>query len=316
MFSLRRRFWPIFFTFSLLFFGCFTLASFGLGQSTVTFPSRGGVTYSDGGEIATKIYVNYTGATYNQGTKKIEGDGVDFYHEFATAGTPYYNEIDNGFGNDLGSGSPSFMMSTTSTGPGRDEFNIRDMQNVVGNEHFVSVWYFLPSDWRVRDTGGLNFYALADPMQREGGNWAPYVEIWIHDYGGNLEQFRVSVGGKDPNNNEVILLNKDGSEARAYDVLPRGRWFNVKWWLRRDSEPGKSFVKVWVDGHLICDQTAFPYESGPLNYVKVSGVPQLLDLSIVNDYMTTVAKVYHQGTGVLHKLWTDDLEIWDRNPTP
>lgn len=285
-----------------------------------------------------KISMDFTGA-YKSGTNDVKGDGCDYVIGTtaplgALVGGPleYTNwTIDtNPPVPSPGSGGAALKeWDTNQSQKCRAEFNIYNMETKVGNEIYVSNWYYFPSNWVVPQAAG--WYSIADPM--EGGsatNWKPMIEIWITQP--NPPNFTVTVGGQDLNGIQIKYLNNNGTYCtKTYtpSQFPSGRWFNVKWWLRRDPTLGKSFIKFWFDGQLICNQTAFPYETGPLNYVQqninpppLSGtwppLPQnenLTDLAYGNSYYTTFAKDYHGGSDYVHQLWTDDLEVYNGSPS-
>jgi hypothetical protein len=232
------------------------------------------------------------------------------------------------------------MWDTDPSQAARAEFSASNMQRKVGNEQYVSVWYYLPANWTITQT----WYSIADPMQCvDSTNYAPYIEIWITQP--THSTFRVQVGGRQPEYEdypypgyECLYVNRDGSIAQktfTEDQFPRGRWFNVQWWIRRSPNPGESFIKLWFDGVQIADQIAFPYEAPQnddwrpngatqtLNYVKSfsevssgegKGPYMLTDLGYSQSYFTTYAKDYHGADGTQHILWTDDLQVWNTNP--
>jgi len=73
--------------------------------------------------------------------------------------------------------------------------------------------------------------------------------------------------------------------------LPRGRWFNLEYYLNR-RETNSEF-KVWFDGQLISDRAN-------LTWIKS-----------VYGYISCIAKIYHSTSDTTpHQIWVDDLEIY------
>jgi hypothetical protein len=308
----RRNLAYVFLLSSLLLSSFLVLSDLVRGESVSSMISSSGtITY--GPSRQPKISTRYTGVT------KTDADhiSVSFSHLMYHPTNTLW-DLSSSFGNSLGSGAPSVYMSDIGSGSSRAEYNIVNMQSQVGNEVYFSNWFFLPSDWVVP----AGWYSIADPMQKSASPYCPYVELWITQP--NPPAFTVMVGGRQGNDWQCIYMNKNGTLAQVNNFpLPRGRWFNITWWMRRDPTAGQSFIKVWWDGILICDQTAFPYETGPLNYVRsegsynsgtFNGPAVLTDLDYPNAYFTTACKIYHGGTSYIHQIWTDDLEIWDGHP--
>jgi hypothetical protein len=79
--------------------------------------------------------------------------------------------------------------------------------------------------------------------------------------------------------------------------LPRGRWFQVQYYVLRSTTNGK--LKIWFDGILVSDRSGLQ--------TKVSA----------EDWHTTPAKIYYDTTYDVfspYRIWVDDLEIYNREP--
>jgi hypothetical protein len=175
----------------------------------------------------------------------------------------------------------------------RNEFNIVGLDSLVGSKLFVSVWLYLPANWSLQ-ASGLNWYSLADPMFEYGPTYLPYWAIQIC----NPPSFNLAVDTRGLDGKMVSIASTNlGSVVRdppAYP-LPRGRWFNLEYYVLRSSARGVAdgAVKVWIDGRVVCDL---------LGVVTSGGA----------DWFTTPAKIYGLlvQAGMPYKLWVDDLAIY------
>jgi hypothetical protein len=350
--TLRSRIIFVVFAFSLL---ASSFASFqyldSRAQSTtsLTIPNSGFIIYRPN-NLVLEISTSFTNA-YQKDGAHLAGPGLDYLVGTTTALNPsvagpleYTNwSIDTNppVQSPISGGAALKIWDTDTSQNARAEFSVSNMQKKIGNEQFVSVWYYFPSDWEVSGT----WYTLSDPIQCvDRTNYYPYIEIWITKP--TASTFRVQVGGRQPEYSgypypgyECLYVNRDGSIAQKTfnaDQFPRGRWFNVQWWVRRSPNAGESFIKLWFDGALIANQIAFPYESPQptdwrpagatqtLNYIKsfssvnsgeAKGPYVLTDFGYSQSYFTTYAKDYHNADGYQHMLWTDDLQVWNTNPS-
>ena len=167
----------------------------------------------------------------------------------------------------------------------RNEFNILNIQELSGDEIFVSVWFWLPSDWELHSPT-YNSYAIMTLFGQQGNPWCPYLELRIYQ---DIDQpiFDIGVMGRDINN-EVVYYSRVENFP-----LPRGRWFNTKYHIV--THPTEGAVKVWMDDQLVCD---------------ISG---LVLPKVTGDYKITIAKIYHELSDTTpHQLWVDDFEIWGK----
>jgi hypothetical protein len=176
------------------------------------------------------------------------------------------------------------MELTDVTKSRRCEFNLQHMMELVGDEVYVSVWLYLPSDWALHGSG-WNWYAIANPFfDYNPPNYIPYTEIHINQPNVNIEKFDVEVMGRDVNFNRYTI------DTVSNFPLPRGRWFNLEWYLYRHETNGK--LRVWFDGQLISDRSG-------------------LTTKFTDDYLTCVGKIYHDTSDTTtHQIWVDDLEIY------
>ena len=175
----------------------------------------------------------------------------------------------------------------------RCEFNILDLNSFVGQEIFVSVWLYLPADWGL-SSPDWNWYELANPMTSPyASNYAPYWALHIV----NPPSYRMDVDMRDLTKQGYLMQETPlGSVVRdppAYP-LPRGRWFNLKYYVLRGSAGGADgAVKVWIDGKVVCD----------LSGVITSGG---------GDWGTCPADIYGSfvQSAMPYKIWVDDLSIY------
>jgi len=172
-------------------------------------------------------------------------------------------------------------------------------------------------NWYIRDLGvNQEFYIdsrlklradydLAPP--HDFPTWGPWHEImdlfseWTSAEPENY-LYMPLILGKGPNGFKFSLsLRKGGtdpytlwSQSALVDV-PRGEWFHLRFYIRRDRTNG--VVKVWLNGQLMFD---------------VSGV-QTMGKS--DEFFTTPAKLY--GGEILPEkvLWVDSVEVHDGLPS-
>lgn len=176
----------------------------------------------------------------------------------------------------------------------RNQLEILDLEQLVGDEIFVSLWLLLPSDWALYapDPPYMRWCSLVNPMI-EHTNWAPMLELITR-------QPNITPGPPF----DIAMEYRDPDDVQHFPCgwhedfpLPRGRWFNVKWHLIRHQTNG--FLKMWVDNQLICSGTG----------IATKGT--------IDKYLMTAAKIYHATTDLTtHRIWLDDLEIWSGMPTP
>jgi hypothetical protein len=174
----------------------------------------------------------------------------------------------------------------------RNEFNIHGLENLVGNELYVSVWLYLPANWQLHQTTGNNWYEIVNPFFTDAPSYLPYsaIEIYQPDIAKktfNLD-FQAGTGST-----EVRL------DAISNWSLPRGRWFNVQYYVFRD--PTNGIVRVWVDGTLLFDANNIATKNPS-----------------IAKWFTTVGKIYYDthDTFSPYQIWVDDLTIYGTSPIP
>jgi hypothetical protein len=172
----------------------------------------------------------------------------------------------------------------------RSEFNIYP-SSLVGNTLYVSVWLYLPGDWQLHSA--TDWYELVNPFFTDGGTYNPYAAFHIGQSDLTKAVFSSSLDVRDINGNLVTV----GSVPVL--PLPRGRWFNLQYYLYRDTANG--VMMVWIDGALI---------------YNVSGV-QTMNPSVAS-WFTTIAKIYYDTSDKFspYRLWVDDLAIYNTQQSP
>jgi len=173
----------------------------------------------------------------------------------------------------------------------RNDFVILNLQNLVGDELFVSVWLYLPADWRLHAPNiNWNWYEIANPFFEAGPSFRPYAAIHIIQPDITKGTFNMKLDVRDTSN----ALNNYGNIPN-YPLL-RGRWFNLQYYVYRHETNG--IVKVWIDGTLLFDarniSTKNPSTTG---------------------WSTHPAKIYYESeldAFSPYRIWADDLEIYNR----
>jgi hypothetical protein len=178
----------------------------------------------------------------------------------------------------------------------RNEFDIPHLENLVGDELFVSVWQYLPADWRLHCTScaDWNWYSNVVPFQTGAPDWQPYLAIQISQPDITKDIFNLNFDYRGITGKLSTLRTlRETSDF----PLPRGRWFNVQYYVYR--HPTNGVLKVWIDGTLLFDA----------NNISTK------DPSTI-DWLTTVGKIYYDmhDTFSPYRIWVDDLEIYNTQP--
>ena len=169
----------------------------------------------------------------------------------------------------------------------RNEFVIISAQNLLGDEIFVSAWFYLPADWMLYGPDGLRWYSLMVFFREYDNNYLPYMCLHISQPKIDVPEFDVYVFWRKIDNSKEVISHVSNFS------LPRGRWFPVQYYLKRD--PTAGILKVWMDGKLICDKSA-------------------IETKVQNEYYISIAKIYHEPyDNVPHQLWVDDIELRKRS---
>ncbi len=174
----------------------------------------------------------------------------------------------------------------------RNEFNLMNMQNLVQKELYISVWLYLPANFQMHMPNG-NWFEIANPLIT-AETFAPYFALHISQESTQPE-FSLQLYQRDINRDPKVLKNIPNID------LPRGRWFNLQYYVYHDDTDG--VIKVWFDDPMMQNQ--------PI--IEVSGV----DMAKSSEaWYTTIAKIYHdpKDTYSPYQLWVDDLEIWNGMP--
>ena len=188
--------------------------------------------------------------------------------------------------------------STSSSLRSEFELNYLHQWSGIGDEIYVSVWLYLPSDWDLRRSG-YNWYEIintfVDWSQSSNGGY-PRTCIHIHKPNGPDGPFNIQVEWANGAGQGDVL-----GEIQNFQV-PRGEWFNVKYYVYRHVSNG--IIKVWLTtsyygtDYVLCD---------------VSGIQTMLSSSGGN-WFTVPAKTYLDGDGYEHVIYADDIEVWNHIP--
>lgn len=157
-------------------------------------------------------------------------------------------------------------------------------KDYLGKEYYISYWLYLPSDWGLFEPNiDWDWYEIGNPYSSVG---VPYSAIHISNPDANQQYFTVS----------LELRNEAGIKSSAGEkqlLLPKGRWFEVYYYVKRDQENGA--IKLWLDGALIAEKTGFPTMH-----------------SSSNNFSISIAKIYYErGDKTPHELWIDDLKLYN-----
>jgi hypothetical protein len=171
----------------------------------------------------------------------------------------------------------------------RSMFNIYLQNLIQGDELFVSVWLYLPPDWQLHlpsgYTGGRNWYEIANPYFTGPPAYLPYSAVEI-DQNTTSPVFDLTINHRDLSGAQHTW------DYYGNFSLPRGRWFQVQYYVLRSSTDG--ILRVWFDGTLVI--------SG--NGLQTKGP--------IEEWFTVPAKIYYDTNDRFspYRIWVDDLEIY------
>ncbi len=169
----------------------------------------------------------------------------------------------------------------------RCDANIYIQDLGITNELYVESRLKLREDYYLTSPG---WHELVDLFSEWQGTGIPLDYMPLHVSGGPSQfYFTISLrySPNDGTPNQIVWSRNSPVD------LPRGEYFNLRYYVLRHPTNGK--VKVWINDTLIFD---------------VSGVETMLN----EEFFTTPAKVY--GGEVLPEkiAWCDSLEIYDGVP--
>lgn len=185
------------------------------------------------------------------------------------------------------------MELTDITKSRRNQFDIDGVQSLVGDEIFVSVWLYLPADWGLHapsNTINIDWYELVNPFFTDAPSYLPYAAVHIHQPDTTKSIFVLKLDIR--NDNSYINYGTIDNYA-----LPRGRWFNVQYYVYRN--PTNGIVKVWIGGKMVFDLENTPTKD-PSN-------PR---------WFVSVAKIYYDTSDTFspYRIWVDDLQMYNTQP--
>jgi hypothetical protein len=192
------------------------------------------------------------------------------------------------FGITCHSGSRCVGMELTDiTKSRRNEFNI-PLNEMVGDEIFVSVWLYLPADYQLHGPEP-QWETLIVPYQAAGSPWQPSAAV--HTTQTPLSSaFGLTV--------DYTAYDGSVGTISAYNnfPLPRGRWFQCQYYVKHSPTDGA--LKVWVDGILIIDKSGFATAHSN------------------EEWLTSIAKIYYNDRDTFspYRIWVDDLQIYNKIP--
>ena len=176
------------------------------------------------------------------------------------------------------------MELTDITKSRRNQF---DVLPVVGFGYSVSVWLYLPPDWQLHLS--RNWYQIVNPYFTGPPEYLPYSAIDIVQ-NTTSPVFDLSINYRDLTGAQHMW------DHYANFSLPRGRWFQVQYYVLRSSTDG--ILRVWFDGTLVTSRSGLQTK-GP-----------------IEDWFTVPAKIYYDTNDRFspYRIWVDDLEIYNTEP--
>jgi hypothetical protein len=174
----------------------------------------------------------------------------------------------------------------------RNEFFIMNLQNLgITNEYFVSTWLYLPADWQLHlPKGDWNWYEIVQLSGTGGPTYLPYSAVHIIQRDSTVATFDLDFDVRDTSG-----TLKTYKEIADY-ALPRGRWFNLQYYVFLD--PTNGIVRVWIDDTLLWDGRNIPTKNP-------SESPR-----------TQVGGIYYSNADTFspYRIWVDDLQIYNTLP--
>lgn len=246
------------------------------------------------------------GHTYLTSSGTISGIGIDHYFYLLGTARVWAEAGESGISLRRGAGTKSLGLEVTlpaipgeANSAGRAELNINIENAWAGRQRaYVRTWLYLPSDWELYAPLSNSWYEIANPSQSEASQGIPKLKTHLTERTGNTYLLHTQ-------NNPVAGTNTHLPPTVTYALaeLPRGRWFELSWFVDRIT----GTVKTWITDRgvttLVGSGTGLDlgYNTYPL------------------DWYTSVAKIYgnFQGApgGMKYRIWCDGFEIYDDAPT-
>jgi hypothetical protein len=165
----------------------------------------------------------------------------------------------------------------------RAEFNIVDLQNLVGQECTIIEWIYLPSDYGFHNYDiDYNWNALFAIGQMVSP-WQPYFEFHIYQRDLDIQNFDLGLITRD-RDDDIHLLQRTNDFP-----LPIGRWFKLK--VHIDRNNGE--LDIWVDNILFYSGTG-------------------LDFGDTTVWKASLLKIYmNSDEPEIQNIWLDDIRIYE-----
>lgn len=252
---------------------------------------------AEGAEIIPSNFTKVYETSFENVSKKNSQELTwDFPHMFEFAAR---HQEDGGTGNGLGgarmwvdtlhahTGNKSIGLEVFDIEKSRRSEFVISPKNYVSKEYYISYWLFLPANWGLFDPNiDWDWFEIGDPYTSKG---LPYSAIFITKPDDNQQYYSVSLGTRD----QLGILTSTEEKRIS---LPKNRWFQICYYVRRDVIDGA--IKVWFDGQLIADKSGFPTAH-----------------TLHNDFNVSIAKIYYErGDKIPHQLWIDDLTLYTKVP--
>jgi hypothetical protein len=169
-------------------------------------------------------------------------------------------------------------------GEHRAEFNIMNLNSLVGKALNISCWLFLPTTLSLTVTD--SWYSMGDAFMTSGTD-LPYVAFLLERpyVNGN---YRFYMGYRDTSGTMNQLGTIQPFNLSSY----LGAWHHLEYYVYLDTGTNGK-VKYWLDGILLFDITGIQTKNPAA------------------DWFTTPAKIYYTTTDTSgpFRVWIDDLQL-------
>lgn len=284
-----------------------SLYAWGSMSPSKTFSTEGEILESDYGPTllyGTNFDAFTGGKTYLTSSSSLRGLTISNYCYLVGTARVWAEAGESGIPLRRGGGTICLGLEVTLPSvPGeaanRAELNINIENAWAGRQKaYVSSWLYLPSDWELYAPLSNSWYEITNPSQSEAPQGIPKMKTHIQEKSGEIYYLHTQTNPV-PGTNTHLL---PGINYALAD-FPRGRWFQLSWFVDRIA----GTVKTWIT------------DRGVTTLIGAGTSLNLGYSTYPNDWYTSVAKIYanFQGApgGMKYRIWCDGFEIYDDAPT-